>query len=456
MILLSCISEEGPVAVQQSDTSLAIQEARTWFGAEEEFVVQGGLFKSNRVNTQLKKLDWKKSLVHEGSNVIEVELDYNYHGVPTNGEKSTEEIREKQKKSFYRMILIPEENGEYSGAILKFFPDQGITDQDNILLNNYSTVSPEYSGKVELVTWDETLIKGWRIKNGVVIKYITPAKQLTGKRNNGSIQSRGGCTTYTERDCITYQGVTDCYDNIPVVECDEDQDADEYSEGGGSSRPTFSSTKWHGFSPGFSTGGASSEQKLQNYIAGIKDPDAKRKAQLEYLKTHGGSQFVGLVNELLAVSGLKMGDIAEINKIVNNVYLQQKGKFMMAIFSPENLSQILLLYSSNISTALRNKVFSTVPKYAVKESSKILLPLGRGSTGRVVANNLTEKLAMKEIMSNPTLGKTVITGLKDSRWLGWNKMQYIHTAMNGTKTTIHYVGKFEKGVLKYVDDFKFN
>src|SRR5690606_16112813 len=79
----------------------------------------------------------------------------------------------------------------------------------------------------------------------------------------------------------------------------------------------------------------------------------------------------------------------------------------------------------------------------------VLKPLGLGSTGRTAAANLTEQLAMKEIMSNPTLGKTVMTGMKDSRWLGWNKMQY------GTKTTIHYVGKFENGVLKAVDDFKF-
>ena len=48
-----------------------------------------------------------------------------------------------------------------------------------------------------------------------------------------------------------------------------------------------------------------------------------------------------------------------------------------------------------------------------------------------------------------------MTGMKDSRWLGWNKMQYTHRALDGTKTTIHYVGKFENGVLKYVDDFKF-
>ncbi len=87
--------------------------------------------------------------------------------------------------------------------------------------------------------------------------------------------------------------------------------------------------------------------------------------------------------------------------------------------------------------------------------AKVLKPLGLGSTGRTVANNLTEQLAMKEIMSNPTAGKVIMEGLKDSRWTGWSKMQYIHKGLNGSKTTIHYVGKWEKGILKAVDDFKF-
>lgn len=62
---------------------------------------------------------------------------------------------------------------------------------------------------------------------------------------------------------------------------------------------------------------------------------------------------------------------------------------------------------------------------------------------------------MEETMFNSTLGKTIMTGMKDSCWLGWNKMQCTHTALDGTKTTIHYVGKFKNGILKAVDDFKF-
>lgn len=53
------------------------------------------------------------------------------------------------------------------------------------------------------------------------------------------------------------------------------------------------------------------------------------------------------------------------------------------------------------------------------------------------------------------LVKIVMIGMKDGRWLDWDKMQYTHTALDGTKTTIHYVGKFENSVLTAVDDFKF-
>ena len=90
-----------------------------------------------------------------------------------------------------------------------------------------------------------------------------------------------------------------------------------------------------------------------------------------------------------------------------------------------------------------------------KTGTQALKPLGLGSTGRTAAANLTEQLAMKEAMSNPATGKVVMQGLKDARWSGWNKMQYTHTALDGTKTTIHYVGQFKNGVLTAVDDFKF-
>ena len=92
--------------------------------------------------------------------------------------------------------------------------------------------------------------------------------------------------------------------------------------------------------------------------------------------------------------------------------------------------------------------------FAAKGAAK-LVPLGLGTTGRTVAKNLIKQMAMKNIMSNPALGKVIQEGMKDSRWLGWSKMLYTVKSKEGVTAVVHYVGKFENGVLKAVDDFKF-
>ena len=45
-----------------------------------------------------------------------------------------------------------------------------------------------------------------------------------------------------------------------------------------------------------------------------------------------------------------------------------------------------------------------------------------------------------------------MTGMKDSRWLGWSKMQYSVESANGVKVIVHYLGKWGNEVLKAVDD----
>jgi len=64
-------------------------------------------------------------------------------------------------------------------------------------------------------------------------------------------------------------------------------------------------------------------------------------------------------------------------------------------------------------------------------------------------------MAMKDALSNPMLGTRIMEGLKDSRWLGWTKMEYKVKTANGINAIVHYVAKWEKGILKAVDDFKF-
>jgi RHS repeat-associated protein len=82
-----------------------------------------------------------------------------------------------------------------------------------------------------------------------------------------------------------------------------------------------------------------------------------------------------------------------------------------------------------------------------------LLEQGLGSTGRTEAANLTEKLAMEEIKSNPALGER-IAGMKpltDPRWQGWFKM----TNLKAHGIEIHFNALFKDGVMTAVDDFKF-
>ena len=71
-------------------------------------------------------------------------------------------------------------------------------------------------------------------------------------------------------------------------------------------------------------------------------------------------------------------------------------------------------------------------------------PLGLGSTGRVTPANLTEQLAMTEVMSAPG-GQIIRVTMTDSRWPaadGWVKMAQ---NVNGVQNT----------VTGAVDDFKF-
>jgi RHS repeat-associated protein len=73
-----------------------------------------------------------------------------------------------------------------------------------------------------------------------------------------------------------------------------------------------------------------------------------------------------------------------------------------------------------------------------------------GSTGRTLAGNLREKLAMEQAMSNPSAGVPLRVTMTDPRWpaaAGWVKMSQ---NINGIE--IHYVRNLVSGA---VDDFKY-
>ena len=73
-----------------------------------------------------------------------------------------------------------------------------------------------------------------------------------------------------------------------------------------------------------------------------------------------------------------------------------------------------------------------------------------GSSGRTVAGNLTEQLAMKEVVSSPGGRQLTRVVMSDPRWPaadGWVKM-----SQNVNGVEVHYVFNT---VTKAVDDFKF-
>ena len=106
----------------------------------------------------------------------------------------------------------------------------------------------------------------------------------------------------------------------------------------------------------------------------------------------------------------------------------------------------ILALGRGIFNVLTRAVASTVTR-----GGATLTSAGLGSTGRATAANVTEQLAMKEIMSNPSAGKILIPKLSDPRWKGWAKM----TNKNAHGVEIHYNALWENGRIIAVDDFKY-
>ena len=83
---------------------------------------------------------------------------------------------------------------------------------------------------------------------------------------------------------------------------------------------------------------------------------------------------------------------------------------------------------------------------------------GRGSTGRVVPNDLIEEMVMDSTKRNPfdpgggnTIRK-VIESLNDKRWKGWEKWEAVYRTDLGRTITIHFS---YDSINNLFDDFKF-
>jgi len=172
-----------------------------------------------KAKTRTKKIQWSKAITHDNGRVIEVEIEYNFHGVPVKGEKSPEQVMEKQKLSFFRLILEKDDEVGYKKYLMKYFPEQKIGSQNKLEINNYSRLSKQFTGEVLLYDWDENLLKGWEMAEGQIIRFFRSREARKG--NNGANLAQQ-CKNYTELICASYpigdEIVIECTES-PVVEC---------------------------------------------------------------------------------------------------------------------------------------------------------------------------------------------------------------------------------------------
>jgi len=279
------------------------------------------------------------------------------------------------KRSKQTLLIFAQGNEVVKSYVVRYYFSGDKAAIDDFQKVNYDAIDKNWKGQVDLYTLEEVHLVTFDMVIGQVVG--TETMKLGSQEDlQQSASANITCTTtWTPGPCEPMTdgvGIT-CYDTFSTF-C--------YN----SSPPLITGfPEWNGsggFAPG-GTGGPAvqsicdfdptcipypdsmddAEDSIQKLIEGITDPEQKRKAQIDYLRTHGGREFAEFVEELIIEGGLSMGDLSEINKMVNSVYFNQKGLFMMNIFSPENVAQVLTLALSNVSFQLRNKIFNYSLQY---------------------------------------------------------------------------------------------
>jgi hypothetical protein len=155
------------------------------------------------VRNQIKKIHWNKAIVHEEGRVIEVEVTYTITSVPIRSAKTINDIKKKQKDAFFRLILEKREDGGFDKFILKYFPEVSSSNQKKLQVNNYTIWSKEFSGDIQMISWDEELSTGWYVQNGEKVYTYFP-KRDSGKKSRSNANAALNCTPIMEEICINF------------------------------------------------------------------------------------------------------------------------------------------------------------------------------------------------------------------------------------------------------------
>ncbi|WP_144606213.1 hypothetical protein [Algoriphagus algorifonticola] len=307
----------------------------------------------------------------------------------------------------------------------------------------YHQIPLGWTGRIDLFTYDERHLRSIKVENGQLISHIryqTKEPKVSSRAYSLFTNCQPGYWVdfpyFAMEEEVGVESqqsvwVQECYVNL--YETNEPVGTETPSSGGGGTS-----------SPPPPTGDSDKEEDICEeefcipFPEELLDPDQKREAQLDYLNTHGASEFVSMIRQMMTTPGLTMGDWAEINKLVNQIYLQQKGKFMMAIFSPENVSQVLFLaLSTNISDALRNRVFSLSTRYSAYTEIASMLGSKSWTVGGL-------KITFNGYTSHAPIAYGISKGLSPSQIktiLGNGVPRIVHNARWGNQLFVEFQGK---------------
>lgn len=153
-------------------------------------------------------------------------------------------------------------------------------------------------------------------------------------------------------------------------------------------------------------------------------------------------KFKNFLNKILMVVFLEI----QMNSCMFYTQINQKFKNIICLLMIYWIYILLVREYVNLLEILLKKVLA---KQAAKQTAKQAVK----STGRTIAKNLTEQLAMEQVKSSPTKGrilKSVIINDAKNGWYakdGWVKM-----AQNVNGVEIHYLWNT---ITQIAVDFKF-
>lgn len=376
LLLTSCVEEPEAPQIEVNENA-QIARVKSWFEDNKtklRLPEKGSNFRSESQELILpffeKEPDWDKFHHYyfpDGREVFEISLENATKYFPTNMVDSFPNRNPAEVVIQNIMFVKHQSMDRFDPLIARYYPANSSNEKffEEI---NYQAIDYDWSGTLELFTYDEHHFVGFEIVEGEVIRNYTYSPH-DGNNIEGLRIMDMGCTTHYYP--VGYKSCVDGYCTTTI----NYYIAETSCPGGGDLGTSYS----YGFPTGDSSssgsgGGTAGYNPPDVPNPEIQDPEEKRKSQLDYLRNHGESEFVDLIEKLLSIKGISHYEVLELNNLVNKIYLEVKGKFMMGIFSPENIGQILLLaFSSNVSNEFRNTIFNSIPRYSAYNEIYLLI-----------------------------------------------------------------------------------